>query len=369
MKKAFTLVELLVVIAIIAILAAMLMPALARARKEAEQASCLNNIRNSTAYFQLYRNDHKGQLPYFGIISLDSVEDSQGQDCEGDELYDSDLSLGMLFPRYMENAGILECPLVDRGSPLRWDEIDEGKVEGDWDDNCFNRAGIDGRRSESSDPDYLIDCNVPTNSDPRRVFYADGPDLDFLTLDRILDMNPFVHWGGGNNAEKKKAQALIRNYTNHGVDGPNAMFFDGHVENLDWSGISWGGPHGGKMRVTNPYYPGRFQDHPGTGTDTCIYFDQAANPGWQVRWGSDELNPPGARTDCDLGNVHIEPEVDQTGNEDAYITWADTVEGRCLMDPEGDDYEGIGDDMSDFLGGPNADEDWEQNEWRWEDVE
>ncbi len=69
-RKAFTLVELLVVIGIIAVLIAILLPALQRAKEQANRVKCAANLKQFGVAFQLYTTDNKGRFPACGAEGL-----------------------------------------------------------------------------------------------------------------------------------------------------------------------------------------------------------------------------------------------------------------------------------------------------------
>jgi prepilin-type N-terminal cleavage/methylation domain-containing protein len=75
-KKAFTLIELLVVIAIIAILAALLLPALAAAKRKAQRISCVNDLKQVGISFRLWEGDNADRYPMAVSTAKNGAQES-----------------------------------------------------------------------------------------------------------------------------------------------------------------------------------------------------------------------------------------------------------------------------------------------------
>ncbi|MHC4728901.1 MAG: type II secretion system protein [Planctomycetota bacterium] len=121
-KRGFTLVELLVVISIIALLMAVLMPALASVKRQARAAACLSNLRQWGVVFTLYLGDNNGYFNKGDVSTGGTGEDPT----EGEVAYG--YWLGAYLPYYKDPV-LLCCPSAVRR--------DRGGVNGTWKINAI----------------------------------------------------------------------------------------------------------------------------------------------------------------------------------------------------------------------------------------
>ena len=259
--SAFTLIELLVVIAIIAILAAMLLPALSRAKDRAQAISCLSNDKQIGLAVIMYTGDNNDTYPYVpNRFNGGTFQNSMGLAC-GVEWLIKDSSTGLPTPNtpapllatQLQNPKAWVCAKRKRGlsftsAPGEFDPSLTGFLS-----YGFNMIGVFGR----------IDPNNSGNLLPFKATRAERPTEMVMCADSSGDINPANSGAQGTtfgdaawldnvwlSSGAQKYHRLQTAYAKHNKR-VNVIYVDGHAASSLASALLYG-QFAGAFSATSP---------------------------------------------------------------------------------------------------------------------
>jgi prepilin-type processing-associated H-X9-DG protein/prepilin-type N-terminal cleavage/methylation domain-containing protein len=236
-RGAFTLVELLVVIGIIALLVGILMPALAKARQQAQATQCMSNLRQINMAMLMFAQDNKGHLPQMGIAADSEMIDVNGTGSPvkvsvrwfggfyGSKFYGP----AAMLAKYWGTADVGGCPTFEVDDTLRpqygpvdyaynslyarhWAWVEGGKLAATNPRRAYLRSGLGVKlsRIRSATEKALVWDSARLNND-----VPDRTPWGYPTTGNVLSIKSDSNFHG-----------------RHGTRG-NVGFVDGHCESVE----------------------------------------------------------------------------------------------------------------------------------------
>ena len=232
-RRGFTLIELLVVIAIIAILAALLLPALSKAKLKAQSVSCVSNLHQLSAAWIMYGGDYAEiMVPNYLASALAWIDGTSGSvfSLPGATNINS-LKKGLLFP-YNPNVAVYQCPSAITGPS----GIPKVRVCRNY--SLVGRMGgasaADAARYGVSDTTWVLGSTYPQYkkmTEIARPSPAEAMTFVDESIETLDDGYFAVNWD--NNPTAWQNSPTVR----HGKSGVFA-FADGHSERWRWRFLS-----------------------------------------------------------------------------------------------------------------------------------